>query len=107
MTNIQPESTVATDASRPTGSSARSKFKRHLLAGVATLALLAAGSVYTLRAYSADAIPGGSAFGATSAARVPANPIMTPGLHRPGDGGQACSRLRARQSRCRRPSSCR
>ena len=80
MTNIQPESTVAADASRPAGNPARSKFKRHLLAGVATLALLAAGSAYTLRAYSADAIPGGSAFGATSAARVPANPIVMPGF---------------------------
>jgi hypothetical protein len=33
----------------------KSSLKRHLLAGVATFALLAAGSAYTMRAYSADA----------------------------------------------------
>ena len=78
MTNIQPESTVAADASRPAGNPARSKFKRHLLAGVATLALLAAGLTYALHAYSAD-IPG-RPFGARSAARVPATPVVIPGF---------------------------
>jgi hypothetical protein len=51
-----------------------------LLAGVATFALLAAGSAYTLRAYSADALLGGTPFGASSAARVPATPIVMPGF---------------------------
>jgi serine protease Do len=47
-----------------------------LFAGVAAVALLAASSVYTLRAYSGDATP----FGASSAARVPAAPIAMPGF---------------------------
>jgi serine protease Do len=62
-----------------TGAS-RSRFRRHLLAGVATFALLAVGSAYTLRAYSADALLGGTPFGASSAARAPATPIAMPGF---------------------------
>ena len=58
----------------------QSRFKRHLLAGAATVALLAAGSAYTLRAYSADAHLGASPFGASSAARVPATQIAVPGF---------------------------
>ena len=58
----------------------QSRFKRQLLAGVATVALLAAGSAYTLRAYSADAHLGGTPFGASSAARAPATPISLPGF---------------------------
>jgi serine protease Do len=58
----------------------QSRFKRQLLAGVATVALLAAGSAYTLRAYSADANLGGTPFGASSAARAPAAPISLPGF---------------------------
>jgi serine protease Do len=57
----------------------QSRLRRHLLAGVATFALLAAGSAYTLRAYSADAL-GGTPFGASSAARAPAAPIVMPGF---------------------------
>src|SRR5262249_7080300 len=56
---------------------AQSKFRRHLRAGVATLALLAAGSGYALHAYSAE---GGQPFGAPSAARVPALPSEMPGF---------------------------
>ena len=62
-----------------TGAS-QSRLRRHLLAGVATFALLAAGSAYTLRAYSADALFGGTPFGASSAARAPATPIVMPGF---------------------------
>src|SRR5215470_2935302 len=56
------------------------RFKRRLLAGVATVALLAAGSAYTMRAYSADAHLGASPFGASSAARVPATQVALPGF---------------------------
>src|SRR5262245_25297012 len=55
------------------------RLKRHLLAGVATIALLAAGSALTLHAYSADAHLGGP-FGASSAARAPTTPIAMPGF---------------------------
>jgi serine protease Do len=55
----------------------QSKFKRHLLAGVAIVALLAAGSGYTLHAYSAE---GSHPFGSPSAARVPAAPLSMPGF---------------------------
>jgi serine protease Do len=58
----------------------QSKFKRHLLSGVAVLALLAAGSAYTVGAYSADGLLGGSAFGASTAAQAPAAPIVMPGF---------------------------
>jgi serine protease Do len=58
----------------------KSSLKRHLLAGVATFALLAAGSAYTMRAYSADARLGGTPFGASSAARAPAAPIVMQGF---------------------------
>ena len=54
--------------------------QRRLLAGVATFALLAAGSAYTFRAYSADALLAGTPFGASSAARAPAMPIVMPGF---------------------------
>ena len=61
----------------PSQRMAQRSFKRHLLAGAAALAIIASGSAYTLRAYSADV---GSPFGATSAARVPATPISMPGF---------------------------
>jgi serine protease Do len=80
MTNNKTTRPVPAGVSRLAGGSAHSKFKRHLLAGVATLALLASASAYTLRAYSADVLPGGSAFGTSSAARAPANPIIMPGF---------------------------
>ncbi|HEY7548391.1 MAG TPA: Do family serine endopeptidase [Hyphomicrobiaceae bacterium] len=54
----------------------RSTLRRRLLAGTAMLALLAAGSGYTLHAYSAE----GSPFGAPSAARVPATAPAMPGF---------------------------
>jgi serine protease Do len=53
-----------------------SKLRRRLLAGTAILALIAAGSGYTLHAYSAE----GSPFGTPSAARVPATPATMPGF---------------------------
>jgi serine protease Do len=53
----------------------RSRLGRRLLAGTAILALLAAGSVYSLNAYSAD-----SPFGAPSEARVPSAPAALPGF---------------------------
>jgi serine protease Do len=58
----------------------QSKFKKHLLAGVATVALLAAGSAYTMRAYPADTLLSGAPFGASSAARAPATAIAMPGF---------------------------
>jgi serine protease Do len=54
----------------------RLQLRRHLLVGTAVMALLAAGSGYTLHAYSAQ----GSPFGAPSAARVPAAPSAMPGF---------------------------
>jgi serine protease Do len=54
----------------------RSTLRRRLLAGTAMLALLAAGSGYTLHAYSAQ----GSPFGTPSAARVPATAPAMPGF---------------------------
>jgi len=47
---------------------------------VAVLALLASGSVYSVRAYSADALLGGNPFGASSAARAPTTPMVMPGF---------------------------
>jgi serine protease Do len=70
------------------GSTAADSAKRHatpsttrkrLLAGVATLALLAAGSGYTLHAYSAEP-NAGHPFGAPSSARAPAAPATMPGF---------------------------
>ncbi len=58
------------------GPAPRSGLRRRLLAGTAILALLAAGSGYTLHAYSAD----GGPFGAPSQARVPASPAAMPGF---------------------------
>ncbi|HEX6001240.1 MAG TPA: Do family serine endopeptidase [Hyphomicrobiaceae bacterium] len=58
------------------GPALRSGLRRRLLAGTAILALLAAGSGYTLHAYSAD----GGPFGAPSQARVPASPAAMPGF---------------------------
>jgi serine protease Do len=55
---------------------ARSGLRRRLLAGTAVLALLAAGSGFTLHAYSAESSP----FGAASQARVPATPAAMPGF---------------------------
>jgi serine protease Do len=78
MTNLQSD--LPADAMHRARAAARSKFKRHLLAGAATLALLASASVYTLSAYSADILPGGRPFGAATAARAPANPIVMPGF---------------------------
>jgi len=76
MTEVHTEAGSATEAVRRAGTAAHSRIRRHLLAGVATVALLAAGSVYTLRAYSGDA----TQFGASSAARMPATPIAMPGF---------------------------
>src|SRR5262245_25169609 len=76
MTEVHTEAGSATEAVRRARTAANSRVRRHLLAGVATVALLAAGSVYTLRAYSGDATP----FGASSAARMPATPIAMPGF---------------------------
>src|SRR5262249_12506702 len=53
-----------------------SRLRKRLLAGTAILVLLAAGSSYTLRAYSAEGTP----FGAPSEARVPAVPLAVPGF---------------------------
>ena len=80
MTDIHTGAGSPAYAARHAGRAARPTFKRHLLAGVATFALLAAGSAYTLRAYSADAPLGGTPFGASSAARAPATPIVMPGF---------------------------
>lgn len=80
MTNMQRASDVSADATRGARGVGQSKFKGHLLAGVATLALLAAGSAYTLRAYSAEGLSGTSVFGASSAARAPATVIAMPGF---------------------------
>jgi serine protease Do len=80
MTDIHTGAGSPAYAVRHVGRAARPTLKRHLLAGVATFALLAAGSAYTLRAYSADALLGGTPFGASSAARVPATPIVMPGF---------------------------
>jgi serine protease Do len=73
-------STGPDGASRFAGGTAQTQFKRRLLSGVAALALLAAGSTYALHAYSADALSGGSAFGARSAAQAPAAPVVMAGF---------------------------
>src|SRR5215472_14330388 len=80
MRKIPAEAGSASDVDDHARRATQSRFKRHLLAGVATVALLAAGSAYTLHAYSADAHLGGTPFGASSAARVPATPISLPGF---------------------------
>src|SRR5262245_16544942 len=76
MSKIHPLS--ETDDSARLGT--QSRFKRRLLAGVATAALLAVGPAYTLRAYSADTHLASSPFGASSAARVPATQLAIPGF---------------------------
>jgi serine protease Do len=76
MNNITTE-TDGADIANVRHRAAQSKFRRQLLTGVATLALLAAGSGYTLQAYSAEL---GHPFGAPSAARVPAAPSVMPGF---------------------------
>src|SRR5262245_45160195 len=71
-------STIANEAGA-TGNArhyVRSNLRRRLLTGTAILALLAAGSGYTLHAYSA----GDSPFGAPSQARVPSAPAEMPGF---------------------------
>ena len=80
MRKIPAEAGSAGDVDDHARRATQSRFKLHLLAGVATVALLAAGSAYTLHAYSADAHLGGTPFGASSAARVPATPISLPGF---------------------------
>src|SRR5215468_5111295 len=80
MSKIHAEANSPGDTNDTAGLATHSRFKRRLLAGVATVALLAAGSAYTLRAYSADAHLGASPFGANSAARVPATQIAVPGF---------------------------
>jgi serine protease Do len=80
MRKIPAEAGSAGDVDDHARRATQSRFKRHLLAGVATVALLAACSAYTLHAYSADAHLGGTPFGASSAARVPATPISLPGF---------------------------
>jgi hypothetical protein len=80
MTEIHTGAGSPADADCHARGASHSRFRRHLLAGVATFALLAVGSAYTLRAYSADALLGGTPFGASSAARGPATPIAMPGF---------------------------
>ena len=80
MTDIHTGAGSPAYAARHASRAAQSTFKRHLLAGVATLTLLAASSAYTLHAYSADALSGGTPFGASAAARAPATPIVMPGF---------------------------
>src|SRR5215468_9405519 len=80
MSKIHAEANPPGDTNDSAGLVTHSKFKRRLLAGVATVALLAAGSAYTMGAYSADAHIGGSPFGASSAARAPAAQIALPGF---------------------------
>jgi len=80
MINVDKGAGSPADADHHPWPAAESRFKRHLLVGVATVALLAAGSAYTLRAYSADARLSRSPFGESSAARVPATPIAMPGF---------------------------
>src|SRR6476620_3888239 len=80
MTEIQTGAGSPADANCHARGASRSRFRRHLLAGVATVALLAAGSAYTLRAYSADAHLGGTPFGASTAARAPVTPIAMLGF---------------------------
>jgi len=79
MSKIHAEATAPGDTNDAAGFATHSRFKRRLLAGVATVALLAAGSAYTIGAYSADAHLT-SPFGASSAARVPAAQIALPGF---------------------------
>jgi serine protease Do len=80
MSKIHAGADSLGDTDDNTGLATQSRFKRRLLAGVAAIALIAAGSAYTLRAYSADAHLGASPFGASSAARVPATQIALPGF---------------------------
>src|SRR5262245_23224201 len=80
MSKIHAGANSLSDTDDNAGLATQSRLKRHLLAGVATVALLAAGSAYTLRAYSAEAHLGASPFGASSAARVPASQIALPGF---------------------------
>src|SRR5262252_7454538 len=80
MSKIHAEANAPGDRNDTAGLATHSKFKRRLLAGVATVALLAAGSAYTMGAYSADAHRSGSPFGASSAARAPATQITLPGF---------------------------
>ena len=80
MTKVDTGAGSPADALCHARRAAQSRFKRRLLAGVATFALLAAGSAYTLRAYSADALLGETPFGASSAARAPAATIIMPGF---------------------------
>src|SRR5262249_29818460 len=80
MSKIHAEANSSGDTHAIAGLAAHSRFKRRLLAGVATVALLAAGSAYTVGAYSADAHLSASPFGASSAARTPATQIALPGF---------------------------
>src|SRR5215813_3384840 len=80
MSKIHAEANPPGDTNDTAGLVTHSKFNRRLLAGVATVALLAAGSAYTMGAYSADAHRSGSPFGASSAARAPATQITLPGF---------------------------
>jgi serine protease Do len=80
MSKIHAEANSPGDTHAMARLAAHSKFKRRLLAGVATVALLAAGSAYTVGAYSADAHLSASPFGASSAARTPATQIALPGF---------------------------
>jgi len=73
MSDISMQPGIAGNAQSPGG---RSGLRKRLLASTAILVLLAAGSSYTLRAYSAE----GSPFGAPSEARVPAVPLAAPGF---------------------------
>jgi serine protease Do len=78
-TNTEPTASGAAGAQAPkVGSAAQRKLRNNLLAGVATLALLASGSAFTMRAYSSD-LAGASPFGAATAARTAA-PVAMPGF---------------------------
>src|SRR5262249_58886877 len=83
MSKIHAEANSPGDTNDTAGRATHSRFKRRLLAGVASVALLAAGSAYTIGAYSADAHLAASPFGASSAARVPATQIALPGVADP------------------------
>jgi serine protease Do len=80
MTKVDTGAGSPADALCHARRTAQSRFKRRLLAGVATLALLGVGSAYTLSANSADTLLAAPPFGASSAARAPTSAIVMPGF---------------------------
>jgi serine protease Do len=77
MTAIRTKPSLASHTEHHINAKLPWKHKQRLLAGVATLALLTAGSVYTV---SAQTTPGGTVFGAGPSARAPAEPTAVPGF---------------------------